>query len=149
MRWQVSNCQNTRNVKITSIQSDVAVRGKHAPFVHPATKVDAVTLSVRLVASGGRRHCFTAMISAMDDVFAAHVDGVKVSAGVETFDYVKHVFLAQAPIVKLYKLVDGPGVNNASRSDGANILDMILRVCSGEIAQRLKLGVPTMSVKAA
>lgn len=134
-------------IKITGIQSGVVVRGKHSPLVHPATEVDAVALSIRLVAAGSRRRRFAAVLAAVDDVFAAHVDSFKASAGVELLDHVKHVFLAQAPLVELNELVDGARVDKASRGDGADVLDVILRVGSGQVAQRLKLGVPAKRVK--
>jgi len=47
----------------------------------------------------------------------------------------------QPALVELHEFVDSAGVDEASGSDGADVLDVVLRVGPGQVAQRLKLGV--------
>jgi hypothetical protein len=99
------------------------------------------------MATGSRRRALAAVLATMDDFVAAHVDCFKTSAGVEFLNHCKHIFLTQAPLVELNELVDGARVDQASGGDGANVVNVVLRICSGEIAQRLKLCVHAKNVK--
>ena len=91
--------------------------------------------------TGSRRRRLAAVLAAVEDLLAGHVHGFEASAGVELVDHVKHVLLAQPALVKLHEFVGSAGVDEASGSDGADVLDVVLRVSPGHVAQRLKLGV--------
>ena len=147
-KWRGSRYRtNEVKIELACIQRVVVVRPKHTPIIHPAHKVDAVPLPVRLVTAGSRRRTLAAVRLAVDDLFAGHVHSVEAPAGVELLDHLKEIVLAQPAFVKLHEFVEGAGVDKAARGDGADVFDVALRVGFGEVAQSLKLGVHAQCVK--